>query len=386
VPAQDAPAVTPMSIFDFWVWDLANAYSFLGLLHKLDSITEAMVERVEVMAQFLIDEMMAQLSDPATFDPEKLKFKPALSLESVASIRKGIFVTDDAVLYLLVPMVHVLGARFMCGAGRYTRGPQSPLIQHDQTNADNFYVMDSQLAALLEKIVADTEAHVRVRRASRVADAVKSLQNMVNVLRPRSRVRSRPVGKKVVFGTDSTLIAATHLPGHYVTTEVEGLMQSRRNITITRADSNDPAPLLEKGRVHDALSIVLRAIGAIEKTQKVDLFGLALPPQTLPDCAFYMLTRVATKLTGVPLPGNLWAVNTRIMRCYMVFLAFRELCEAKAVQEDVWDRAMAKFTRHAWVPPEVESAVAQLAISIPQHLCTIDATPPALWTTATDTF
>jgi hypothetical protein len=128
---------------------------------------------------------------------------------------------------------------------------------------------------------------------------------------------------KIVFEQGCAVFALTRLPGHYVSTEVEslGIMteveveersqgSSRNAVTRIRADLNSSAHTF-CGQMHDALHIALRALGAIGETQDVDHVGLPLPQQGLPDCAFYVLFRLATKLTGESPPLSL---ITRIMR------------------------------------------------------------------------
>ncbi len=73
----------------------------------------------------------------------------------------------------------------------------------------------------------------------------------------------------------------------------------RLNADATRGG---PTPQFS-GCMHTALHIALRASGAIGPTQEVDLLGLPLPPQNLPDCAFFMLARLESWLTGEFPPG-----------------------------------------------------------------------------------
>ena len=67
----------------------------------------------------------------------------------------------------------------------------------------------------------------------------------------------------------------------------------------------------------------------------MDHFGLPLPPQGPPDCAFYMLTRLACKLTGESPQPHLWPVITRIGRVWTGFQVYRRLLEEGAIPEVV---------------------------------------------------
>ena len=175
---------------------------------------------------------------------------------------------------------------------------------------------------------------------------------MVCVFQGRARKQTDEINlKKIVFEAGSKLFACTHLPGHYVSTEVENLgastdvgeggRSSRNAVTITRADSNSLTPRFS-GRMHTALHIALRALGAIGPTQEVDHLGLPLPPQNLPDCAFFMLTRLESWLTGEFPPPEQWQFKTRLLRCWTDLQAHRQLRHDGAIQ-DVMGISLDKF-------------------------------------------
>jgi hypothetical protein len=81
---------------------------------------------------------------------------------------------------------------------------------------------------------------------------------MVCVFQGRARKQTDEINlKKIVFEAGSELFACTHLPGHYVSTEVENLgastemgtvgeggrsSESRNAVTITRADRTARPP------------------------------------------------------------------------------------------------------------------------------------------------
>ncbi len=63
--------------------------------------------------------------------------------------------------------------------------------------------------------------------------ASKELANMVCVFQGRSRKQTDEINlKKIVFEAGSKLFACTHLPGHYVSTEVENLGTSTEMGTV----------------------------------------------------------------------------------------------------------------------------------------------------------
>jgi hypothetical protein len=47
-PAPDAPPIVPMLIIDFFAWDIAKAYPWLGLEESIAGLTEDVLESVEV--------------------------------------------------------------------------------------------------------------------------------------------------------------------------------------------------------------------------------------------------------------------------------------------------------------------------------------------------
>ena len=343
-PELNAPPIAPMSIIDFFAWDIASAYPWLCLGERMDDLTEDMVASVERFVEILIDEACKEVHcDQFT----------AVSLEGFKSLRPGSFVGDQAIYLVLENLTRVLGGRFVDKDGTYTTGPVSPLIllnksipADDATKA--LYVLDSVNAARLEHAVTTTERHAP-RKGQRRADkmVLEALKVMAALFMGRSSNR-RPTAaeteterKKIVFERGSGVFAVTHRPGHYVSTEVDNLGvpteveesgqgSSRNAVTFTRADSNSRKPSF-CGQMHEALYLALSAVGVIGATQDVDYVGLPLPPQGRPDCAFYVLLRLVSKLTGeFPLPSQ-WQVITRILRCWTALQVFRRLLEDGAV-------------------------------------------------------
>jgi hypothetical protein len=114
--------------------------------------------------------------------------------------------------------------------------------------------------------------------------------------------------------------------------------------------------------MHEALHIALRALGAIGTTQDVDHVGLPLPPQGPPDCAFYMLTRLACKLTGESPQPHLWPVITRIGGLWTGFHVYRRLLEESAIL-NVVDRCRERFISSLRPVPKAH-IVAALSVSV----------------------
>ena len=354
-PAPGDPEVQPMPFYDFLLWDIGSAYRELHLSATMSGVTEAMLAGLEEFLNMLRNEALARPVDPA-----KCK---AISIAGFQSLRKGCLVADDAINLVLGELTHVLGGRFVSKGGMYTTGPVSPLIQSNrQTPADQSegsteacYVFDSINAARLTDCVERAEKIAARKDRTGNRKAAKELANMVDVLRSRrSHSRQQMDEKKIVLGPGSQLFACTHLPlpaEHFVSTEVENLGasteggegggSSRNAVRIIRADSNSRNPQFS-GRMHTALHITLRALGAIGTTQQVDHFGLPLPPQDRPDCAFYVLGRLVSRLTGDFPPPAQWGFITRLLRIWTDFQAYRQLLHDGAIQ-DVLGITLDKF-------------------------------------------
>jgi hypothetical protein len=380
-PELNAPSIVPMPITDFFAWDIASAFPWLGLEERIDGLTDDMVASVERFVGILIDE--------ACKDVDSDKFK-AVSLEGFQSLRLNTHVGDQAITLVLENLTRVLGGRFVGKGGTYTTGPVSPLIQpktsipaDDATNA--LYVLDSVIAARLERPVITTEKSA-LRKGQLQADrmAVKALTEMVAVFKSsrspkRRRTAAETESEIIDFPRGSSLFALTHLPGHYVTTEVDNLSvptedlseveesgqgSSRNVVIITRADSNSRTPSF-CGQMHEALHITLKALGAIGETQQVDHVGLPLPPQDRPDCAFYVLLRLLSKLTGESPPPSRWKFITRILRCWTALQVYRRLMEEGAVV-DVRELCKSKFNSNA--RQALAARIQHVAVASPELL------------------
>ena len=393
--AQSDRAVEAMSFFEFVLWDISSAYPDLCLAATMSDVTEEMVAAVEELVRIVREEALRQPVYPAKCTN--------ITIAGFKTLEKGEHVADDAINLVLGEVTHVHGGRFVCQGGMYTTGPASPLIRANRPNsADSIegsteacYVIDPQNAARLENCVIRAEVYASSSTMERkgTRKSVKELRGMVSVLQSRREARAHTKQQteknKIVFGPGSKLFAFTHLPRHYVSTEVanlgastevgEGGGSSRNAVTIIRADSNSRNPTF-MGRMHTALQVALRALGAIGTTQEVDHFGLPLPAQKLPDCAFYTLGRLVSWLTGEFPPAEQWSFNTRLLRCWTDFQAYRQLRHDGALQ-DVLDTALNRFRQLTIVPDTVTVASNPLAMPSLQRLPAMPALNE-LWTLA----
>ena len=321
---QDAQ---PIPFYDFVVRDMANAYEFLQLPQKVEELTESTVEDVEEFIKTLIGSTEVVDAD---------RFTKIITEESWNALPPNNFMHDDAVNFMLGPMTHAMGGRLLTGSGRCTTGPRSPLIEVDVSQ--NFCVIDSIITSYLETKVNEANSSENQQQAAE--QAIKHLTRVFRAKDGRQRNVSSTVGEMVEIGPDTVVIAATHLPGHFVTTEVEHLGQSEKNVAITRTDSFCAMNSMDhfQGEAHNALRVAFRAMKLIGEKQKVDCFGVALQRQDRPDCAFYMLTRLAARLTGKHLRSDLLGLFTRLLRCYTGFLLYRSLHHDNAIR-DVWNTA-----------------------------------------------
>ena len=340
LPAQ------PMVIFDYVAWDVAAACPSLALPSTIAEMTEEMVAAVETYASRMIDAALAQVADPEAF-------KTIVSMESLEALHPNRMVHDDALTFVIQPITHALGGRMWIGAGCYSTGPPCPYIQDTRTLAENVYVIDTQQAARLADMVEEAE--------SQQSEFEQSITAMLRFLKGRGCRRNQ--GERAAIGPDSIVFAATHLQAskHYVSTEVQHLGQSGASVVMTRADSLCSPPETWdqfNGRVQDALRIGFRAMGLIGESQKVEHSGLALPPQARLDCAFYMLTRLETLLSGQHLRPDLWPLYTRLKRSWTTLHVLRALCYVKALRIDVFN--------HLSAP------------QLPPAAHTLQATPPAV--------
>ena len=320
------------TFYDFVVRDMAEAYGFLNLPRTVHELTEAKVEAVERFVTTLINS--AQVLDARRMIITEASWKALLPNQMMH---------DDAVTFMLRPMTHAMGGRLLTGSGRCTTEPSSPLIEVDVSQ--DFLVIDSILTYYLESKVNE-ESPQQQAAEQQAAEQQAAIKKMTRVFRAREGRRNvgATVGEMVEIGPDTVVIAATHLPNHFVTTETEHLGQLEKNVAITRADSFCGMSSIDHfyGKAHDALRVAFRALKLIRETQKVDLFGLALPLQDRPDCALYMLTRLAARLTGKYLRSDLWSIFTRLLRCYTGFLVYRSHRHVGAIS-DVWDTSLSSW-------------------------------------------
>jgi hypothetical protein len=366
----------PMPIFDYVVWDMAAACTSLGLPLTIAEMTEEKVAAVEVLASRMIDAALAEVADSDAF-------KNVVSQASLDALHSNRMVHDDAVAFMIQPITRALGGRILIGGGCYSTGPPCPHIQDTRALAEKVYVLDSQQAKRLAEIVEDAE----LKRS----DFEQGLRAMLRILRGRNN-SSRGLGERAAIGPDSTVFAATHIPGHipftghFVSTEVQHLGQSGNSVGMTRADSLCQSPERWNrfsGRVQDALRIGFGAMGLIGETQKVEHFGLALPQQNRLDCAFYMLTRLETMLSGQHLRPDLWQWYTRLKRNWTAFHVVRALWHAKALRRDVFNE-LTQLSQH---PPPVLLAThptvpgALVPMPVPTR-CTIADADDSSWVCA----
>jgi hypothetical protein len=305
-PHDSAPL--RMSFFDFVVWDIARAHPFLGLAETALGVAEDMVARTESFVTCLLDAAIEHVVDAA-------RFEATISVEGFKRLQPGLFSTGDAVSYVMQSMTLAMGGRMLIGNGVYADAPiPSPLIEVS-SDADKIYVLDTF-----------------------------SAQNMVNSYEEgnigkitcffQSRRNRSAEDKPVALGTDATVFVGVHRPGHFVSMVVENLGGSDDTAAASMmvADSC-PSPSFNC-HTHDALRIAFKRMKLIGKEYAVDHLGLALPQQTKPDCAFYMLIYLATVLTGTFLLPMLWGFLTRLMRCWTFFLKLRDLLDNGAISDE----------------------------------------------------
>jgi len=323
-PAQ--PAISAMSFFDFVVWDMARACPFLLLADTASWITEDMVARTEAYVECLLD---------ATFENilSEEEFLKVIPQEGFKRLKPGVYATSDAAYFVMAPMTLAMGGCLLTGKGGYMDEPPSPLIQ--VVAGGKIHVLDTLAAA--NKVDRHQQGQTSGYFESR---------------------RGLSAGcKAVVLGPDDTVFVGVHRPSlrHFVSMVVENLGASDDTAArMTVADSL-PSPSFNCP-THDALRIAFRKRKLIGKEHEVDHFGLALPQQNRPDCAFYMLTYLATVLTDTFLRPVLWGLFTRLMRCWTVLLVFRELVHGKAVHEDAEAEALREWNRKMRTDPPPAAA------------------------------
>jgi hypothetical protein len=364
-PFSPSPPSQPLFIFDYVVWDVAAACPSLTLPGKISEMTESMVDAVETYASLLIDAALHNVSNAEAFTD-------IVTLESLAALKPGKMVHDDAIAFVMQPITHALGGRWWVGGGGYSVGPQCSYIQDTRALAENVYVLGTILAAKLEDLVKEAES----RRCDTSFE--KSTVAMLKILKGRDN--RRIPGERAAIGPGSIVFAGTHLLKHFASTEVRHLGQSENSIVITRADS-----LLDTfaGRVHDALRMGFRAMGLIGESQRVEHAVLALPRQDRVDCAFYMLTRLETLLSGQHLRPELWGLYTRLKRSWTSFLVIRALVHANALRTDVFKVVAQPQSPVAHVLPASPLAVPGALVPMPEPTrCMIAGADDSPWVMA----
>ena len=350
------------TFYDFVVRDMAEAYGFLNLPRTVHELTEAKVEAVEAFVTTLINS--AQVLDARRMIITEASWKALLPNQMMH---------DDAVTFMLRPMTHAMGGRLLTGSGRCTTEPSSPLIEVDVSQ--DLLVIDSILTGYLESKVNEASPQQQAAE-QQAAEQQAAIKKMTRVFRAREGRRNvgATVGEMVEIGPDTVVIAATHLPNHFVTTEMEHLAQLEKNVAITRADSFCVMSSIDHfyGKAHDALRVAFRALKLIRETQKVDLFGLALPLQDRPDCALYMLTRLAARLTGKYLRSDLWSIFTRLLRCYTGCLVYRSHRHVDAIS-DVWDTTLSSWAQQQ--AQHTDNSSAGIAAGTPNETGTLGSMP-----------
>jgi hypothetical protein len=305
-PHDSAPR--RMSFFDFVVWDIARAYPFLGLAETALGVAEDMVARTESFMTCLLDAAIEHVVDAA-------RFETTISVEGFKRLKPGFFSTGDAVSYVMQSMTIAMGGRMLIGNGVYADAPiSSPLIEVS-SGADKIYVLDTF-----------------------------SAQNMVNSYEEgtigkitcffQSRRTRSAEDKPVALGTDDTVFVGVHRPGHFVSMVVENLGGSDDTAAASMMVADSCPSASFDCHTHDALRIAFKKMKLIGKEHAVDHLGLALPQQTKPDCAFYVLIYLATVLTGTFLLPRLWGFLTRLMRCWTFFLKLRDLLDNGAISNE----------------------------------------------------
>ena len=294
-------AQAPMTFFDFVVWDIARAYPCLNLAMNVRGITEDMVVRTEVYVKCLLDAAFELVVDEE-------KFKNTISVDGFKRLEHGRFVGSDAVSFVMEPMTLAMGGHLLMGSGGYMDGPTSPLIQV-ALDAHKIHVLDTISA---KNMVINYNEH----KTSGFFQARRGLN---------------PDHKAVDLGPDDTVFVGVHRPNHFVSMIVKNLGgDTAASMTVADSFSLPSFSCL----THDALRTAFRERKLIGKEHEIDHFGLALPHQDRCDCAFYMLTYLATVLTEAFLLPELWGWFTRLMRCWTFFLVFRGLVDNQAIHKE----------------------------------------------------
>ena len=316
---QDA-APHPMSFFDFVVWDIARAYPFLGLAETADCLTEDMVTRTESFLTCLYDAAVEVVVNPEIFCK-------TISADGFKRLQPGHYTSADAVSFVMEPMTLAMGGRLLAGKGSYTDAPTpSPLIQV-ASGAGKIYVLDTFAAQNM----------VNSYQEGNISKLTCFFQNR----------RDLSAGENpMALESCDTVFVCVHRPDHYVCMVVEHLGGSDGDTAAPRMTVADscPSPSFNCS-THDALRTAFKRIKLIGKEQEVDHWGLALPQQTKPDCAFYMLIYLATALTGTLLPPMLWGILTRLMRCWTFFQLFRELLDNGSILDEAFRNGKREWER-----------------------------------------
>ena len=349
-------AQPPMSIFDFVAWDMARAYSFLNLASLIRCITEEMVVRTETYMECLLDATLKNVLS----DEEFIKVCP---VECLKRLKPGIFASSDASFLVMEAMTRAMGGRLLMGNGAYSEEPPSPLIRVVASDAGKIHVLDSLGAELMSNKYKEGKTTSYFKNRRRLLAGCKAVD-----LTP-----------------GDTVFVGVHRPGHFVSMVAENLGSSdgtvaRMTIADSLASPGFTCPL------HDVLRVAFRESKLIGKEHEVDHFGRTLPLQDRVDCAFYMLTDLATLLSGMLLLPILWGYFTRLMRCWTFFLFFRDLLHRKAVDEVAVSEALRAWRNIMVAPrsPAAEKTVVSNRYSVVPLVISDTADKDALWMEAAE--
>jgi hypothetical protein len=241
------PAQLRMTFFDFVVWDIARAFTFLGLAETANGVTEDMVASTESFMTCLLEASLERIIDSAVFEK-------TISLDGYKRLEPGRYSAGDAVSFVMASMTLAMGGRLLIGNGGYTDAPTpSPLIQV-HSDAHNIYVLDTFAAA-------------------NMVDSYEG-GNIGKMACFFQRRHASSLGKPVALNTDATLFVCVNRPQHYVSMIVEHLGHSDDTAAAPSMMVADSCPLPSFScRTHDAVRIALKSIKLIGKDMKLNTWA-----------------------------------------------------------------------------------------------------------------